>query len=209
MVAQVYGANLAATSESTGAVPLTTKFKGTQVLVGPYEAPLYYVSPGQLVVQLPNELVPNRQYPLIVVHEDALTLPDTIAIVAVQPGVASFGDGRLIAQHADFTLVDEQRPARRGEVLTMYLVGMGATNPAVPSGAPSPADPLARPVEPVTVTVDGQTANIVFAGLTPFGVGLYQINFRVPPDARLNQPLEVMVTQGGVRANVTRLTVVP
>jgi uncharacterized protein (TIGR03437 family) len=127
----------------------------------------------------------------------------------VQPGVAVFLDGRLIVQHGDFVLVDESNPARRGEMLIMYLVGLGATNPAVASGAPSPAAPLAVPLEGATVTVDGQPANIVFSGLTPFGVGLFQINFEVPANARLNTPLDVVVTQGGVTANVTKLTVVP
>jgi uncharacterized protein (TIGR03437 family) len=48
----------------------------------------------------------------------------------------------------------------------------------------------------------------VFAGLTPGGVGLYQINFQVPPGARTGVPLDVVVKQGSATANVTKLTVV-
>lgn len=210
LVAQMYGTDLAAVAESTGAVPLSKNYKNTSVLVGPYEAPLYYVSPGQLVVQLPNELPVNRTYPVLVSANGALTIPDQIDVVAVQPGVAAFTDGRLIAQHSNFALVDSANPAKRGEFLIMYLVGLGGTNQLVASGAPSPGTaPL--PVLNVvpTVTIDGAQAQTVFAGLTPSGVGLYQINFKVPDEARLNVPLEVVVKQGSYTANVTTLTVVP
>ena len=209
VVAQMYGTDLAAVAESTGTVPLSTNYKGTSVLVGPYEAPLYYVSPGQLVVQLPSELPPNRSYPILVTANGAITIPDQIDIVAVQPGVAAFSDAKLIAQHSNFVLVDSTNPAKRGETLIMYLVGLGATNPPVASGAPSPGVlPLGIPTVLPTVTIDGTPTEVAFAGLTPFGVGLYQINFKVPDNARLNAPLEVLVKQGAYTANVTTLTVV-
>ena len=59
-----------------------------------------------------------------------------------------------------------------------------------------------------TVSVDGQDAMISFAGLTPGRIGLYQINFQVPPGARAGT-LDVVVTQGGVAANTTRIAVLP
>ena len=114
LVVQIYGEALAGVAESTGAVPLQTDYKGTSVLVGPYQAPLYYVSPGQLVAQLPYELPPNSSYPILVVANNQITVPDEVDIVNVQPGVAQFQDGGIIAQHAnDFSLVTSSRPARR------------------------------------------------------------------------------------------------
>jgi len=104
--------------------------------------------------------------------------------------------------------VDANNPAKRGEYLIMYLVGLGATNPSVPSGAPSPSTlPLGQPLVTPTVSVDGQNATVAFAGLTPQSVGLFQINFKVPDGARLNTPLDVVVKQGAVTANVTQLIV--
>jgi uncharacterized protein (TIGR03437 family) len=105
-------------------------------------------------------------------------------------------------------LVDASHPAAPGEILTIYLAGMGATTPAVQSALPAPsAEPFARVSVPPVVTVDGQDAMILFAGLTPGGVGLYQINFQVPLTAK-SGILQVVVTQGGVPANTTRLLVV-
>lgn len=210
LVVQIYGEGLASVAESTGSVPLSTNYKGTSVLVGAYEAPLYYVSPGQLVAQLPSELAPNNSYPILVVANGQVTIPDEVDVVAVQPGVAQFPDGTLIAQHSDFQLVTAGNPAKRNEFLIMYLVGLGATNPAVASGFPSPGTlPLGVPVTLPTVTIGGINAEIGFAGLTPFGVGLYQINFRVPQTAPAGTPLQVVVKQGEAASNTTTLTVAP
>jgi uncharacterized protein (TIGR03437 family) len=57
-----------------------------------------------------------------------------------------------------------------------------------------------------TVQVDGQNATVLFAGLTPGGVGLYQINFVVPPSSKTGN-LNVVITQGGAEANVVTLPV--
>jgi len=95
-----------------------------------------------------------------------------------------------------------------GEYLVMYLAGLGATNPTVKSGERSPAaEPLACVVDAVTVTVDGGPSDVIFAGLTPGGVGLYQINFQIPADARAGS-LRVVVKQKSVEANIVTVPVV-
>ena len=208
-VAQVFGTGLASSPVSTGLVPLATEFNGTSMLVGAFQAPLYFLSPNQLTVQIPAELAPNNQYPVLVIANDIPTLvPDTVTLNAAAPGIAQFPDGTIIAQHAaDFSLVSAASPARPGEVLIMYLAGMGATNPAVASSKTAPAaEPLARVVTPATVTVDGQDAAIGYAGLTPAGIGLYQINFVVPANARPGV-LDVVVRQGFAAGNTTKLPV--
>ncbi len=210
LVVQVYGSGLAASTGVTSVIPLPTTLNGTSLLAGGLAVPLYYTTPGQLGGQIPFELAANRQYAIVASVNGAVTLPDTIDVNPVSPGVAAFPDGSLAAEHADFSLVDAQNPAHAGEVLTMYLVGLGATSPSVISGfTPPSAAPFAQPIVAPSVTVDGQTAQIGFAGMTPFSVGLYQINFQGPSGARTGTPLNVVVSQGGVPANVTTLTLVP
>jgi uncharacterized protein (TIGR03437 family) len=85
---------------------------------------------------------------------------------------------------------------------------MGLTNPPVLSGNPAPSSPLAYAAVQPTVTVDNQNAQVLFAGLTPTFVGLYQINFVVPPSARTGM-LNVVVTQGTAVANTTTIAVAP
>jgi uncharacterized protein (TIGR03437 family) len=99
--------------------------------------------------------------------------------------------------------VNAGHPAKPGEYLIIYLAGMGATNPGVASGAVSPLAPAT--LQP-TVTVDGQTAAVIYAGLTPGSVGLYQINFQVPASAQTGD-LNVVVLQNGMAANAAKLQV--
>jgi uncharacterized protein (TIGR03437 family) len=133
-----------------------------------------------------------------------------VTIGSTTPGVVAFSDGRLIAQHADAhaTLVSMAHPAKAGETLVMYLVGMGATNPPVKSGTAAPGtEPLARVVNMPVVTVDGSPAKVTYAGLTPFSVGLYQIDFTVPKGSKTGK-VAVLITQNGTMANATMIPVV-
>jgi uncharacterized protein (TIGR03437 family) len=107
------------------------------------------------------------------------------------------GSGGGIVTHANGMLVDPVRPAQAGEELVMYLAGLGATNPPVATGSasPLPAAPAAggfavnfdyrpnAPPTPGTVLMNDWFVSIAppFAGLTPGFVGLYQVNFKVPP----------------------------
>ncbi len=204
-VTQVYGTNLAAGTDQPSTVPLPTTFRGVEALIGGVDAPFFYVSKGQLVIQVPSELAPKRTYSALIAANNQYSIPQDVDLVAVTPGTVAFGDGRLVAQHGDFSLVDATNPAKSGEALTIYLVGMGGTNPSVQSGTPAPST-LASVPSQVTVTVASQSAKILFAGLTPGGVGLYQINFIVPAGL-LSGDLPVVISQDGVLANSTTLTV--
>ena len=79
-------------------------------------------------------------------------------------------------------------PAKVGDALTIYAIGLGPTSPAVTSGVGAPAaEPLARVVTNPKVCFaafspfnPGVCVDPLFAGLTPNFVGLYQINVIVP-----------------------------
>jgi uncharacterized protein (TIGR03437 family) len=218
-IAQVYGSGLAATSGSPNVLPLPKLFNGTFAVVGPYQVPLYFLSDGQLNIQIPTELAGTQQYPIVVSVNNSLSVPNTISTVAAAPGVLSYLDGaaptvqdgaHALAQHStDFSLVNSTNPAKPGEFITIYLVGMGTTNPSVSSGAPAPSsEPLARVVLQPTVTVDGHVVDTNYAGLTPGFAGLYQITFQMPSSLSSNQ-VDLLVTQKGRSANPTKLPAAP
>jgi len=205
-VIQIYGSGLAPALNAPGVVPLLNTISGTFALIGSTQVPLFFVADSVLAAQVPFELTPNRQYQIIISANGALTLPESIDVVAMQPGVDfSISDGSVVAQRLDGSLVSAAQPAQPGEKLTLYLTGMGATNPAVSSGAPTPLQTVPATTQPL-VTLDGQNVDVGYAGLTPTGVGLYQINLTVPANARAgNLPLVIM--QNGVAANATTLPV--
>jgi uncharacterized protein (TIGR03437 family) len=209
-IAALYGSGLAATSGAPSQIPLPTSFQGTTVTIAGIDTPLFYAGGGQINLQIPAELPSYGTYPVVVTVNGAVGVPDSVTIADVAPGVAVFADGTLIVQHLNYTLVDATHPAAPGETLIMYLAGLGATNPAVPTDGIAPsAEPLARPVVPVTVTVAGEPAATPYAGLTPGAIGLAQIDFTIPLDAKPGN-LAVLVKQGGVTANsATVLVAIP
>jgi uncharacterized protein (TIGR03437 family) len=211
-VAAAFGSGLTTspTSVSPGTSPLPTEFQNTQLIVGGSIAPLYFLSDLQLNVEIPADLAPLQQYPAVGVVNGALSLPVAVPLVPTDPGIATNPDGSVIAQDSNFNLITPANPAHPGEAIVIYLVGMGATNPAVASGvaAPgtNPGDTLASATVQPVVQVGLQTAKILFAGLTPGAIGLYQINFVVPGGVGAGNT-GLTVNQGGISANETRLPV--
>ena len=65
-------------------------------------------------------------------------------------------------------------------MLTIYANGLGAVTNQPASGEPSPGQPLAQTTATPTVTIGCSTASLIFSGLTPSSVGLYQVNVTVP-----------------------------
>lgn len=204
----IYGKNLAASALQANAVPLPTIYNGTSALIGGMPAPLYYVSPGQVNAQIPFELVPGSRYDVLISANGALTNPQPIQLTPATPGLAALPDGTLIAQHADGSLVSAMSPATAGEYLVSYLAGLGDTNVPVQSGGPSPSSPLAEPQNSLTLTINGTQYPTAFVGLTPGLVGLYQMNFQVPPGLPAGN-LTITVSQNGVASNQTVLPYQP
>ena len=199
-VAQVSGSGLGPSSVvGAPTIPLPPNIDGTFMQVGQYQAPLYFISSSVMAVQIPFELTASQQYAAIASVNGALSLPITVTVVPVQPAIAVRPDATAEAQHLDYTLITPASPAKPGETVIIYLAGMGATNPSVASAVQTPPILVPSVVQP-TVMLDSQNAAIVYAGLTPTGIGLYQIDFTVPLNARSGN-LNLIVTQNGVVSN--------
>jgi len=69
-------------------------------------------------------------------------------------------------------------------VLVLYGTGEGQTNPAGVDGKAANGAPpsLPKPQLPVSLTVGGKTASVLYAGAPGFIAGARQINLRLPPD---------------------------
>jgi len=206
-ILQIYGSNLSAGAPAVAtAVPLPTMLGGTTVTIGGIAAPLYYVSAGQIDAQLPYELTPGKTYQVIVNSGGAMSMPISIVVAAVTPGVAAFASGLVVAQHPNGALVSESSPAAPGEYVVIYLSGLGVTNHPVADGAAAPNTPLSNPVVAPVLTQNGVVIPTSFAGLTPGEVGLYQINFQVPANTPNGDAL-LVISQSGTADNPALLPV--
>jgi uncharacterized protein (TIGR03437 family) len=90
------------------------------------------------------------------------------------------GGRQIIVHAADNTLVTDSNPLRPGEYVYFYATGLGPVSNEPATGAAAPAGPLAAALQLPSVIVGGVPAEVLFAGLAPGFVGVYQVNIRVP-----------------------------
>jgi uncharacterized protein (TIGR03437 family) len=203
----IYGANLADGTAAAPSLPLPQQLSGTQAMLGNISVPLLYASAGQINVQIPFETPVNTQYQLTVTRDGNISVPQSLVVAAAQPGVFTTnqaGTGQGVILKADgVTVAQPATPAQVGEAITIYCTGLGAVTPAVASGAKAPTSPLSQTVNPVKVTIGGQNANVLFAGLTPGSAGLYQVNAVVPAGVSGDAVPLVLTTSGQTSSTVT------
>ena len=99
-----------------------------------------------------------------------------------QPQIVTISSGPAL-MHSDGTPVSSHKPAAPGETLSLLATGLGPTVPEVDLGLPFPSSPAANVNSPITVTVNGEAAQVLSAVGYPGEVGAYQVDFQVPSDA--------------------------
>ena len=99
-------------------------------------------------------------------------------------GVLNSSSGPLVLHSSDFSELSATKPAVPGEVLTLIATGLGPTNPGVDPGQQFPASPLARVSSPVEATLNGGSAEVLYAGGYPGSNSVYQVNLRLPANAQ-------------------------
>lgn len=100
-----------------------------------------------------------------------------------RPQIVMTPGGPAVVHSSDFTLVTAAKPAKAGEILSLFANGLGPTNPGVDFGQPFPAGSSQPVNSPVVVTMNGNSAEVLYAGSYPGAVDAYQVNFRVPAGA--------------------------
>lgn len=204
---EIYGFDLApATRNWTAAdfmnVVAPTILGGVTVSIGGQAAYLDYVSTGQIDAQVPSN-TPLGSVPVTISTANGTSDPFWLVVNPTQPGLlappnfvvdgkqyvaALFSSGRrLLCLRAPSRV--PSRPASPGDVLTIYGVGFGPVDSGVPeAGTIVPTqNSLTTPVQ---FSFGSATAKVVYDGLAPSFIGLYQFNVVVPP-AGLNSALPV------------------
>jgi len=199
MILSVFGSQLAPSIQAASSVPLPYTMNGIAATINGQAAPLYYVSPGQLNLQIPYETAAGSNA-LLSVNNNGKIITKSFAMSAATPGI----------------FVDQNKgpvpnvSASRGQTISLFITGAGALSPQIATGtAPSGQTALAnlpRPAQSYSVTVGGVNAPIAFIGDTPGLVGVVQINYTVSTTIPTGtQP--VVVSIGGVASQSALLTV--
>jgi uncharacterized protein (TIGR03437 family) len=204
----VFGTRLSQGMVSATNIPLPVNLAGANIVIGGQQAPLLFASNGQVNAVIPYGIPANSAQQAIVIVASALSVPQPVTIAAAAPGVFTSDGKQGIVVDVDLSgnqvLVDATHPATIGHALVIYCTGLGEVNPPVTTGTAAPSDPLSKAVNPVTVTIGGVAANVLFAGLTPTEVGLYQVNVVIPTGLTPGTQVPLVLTAAGqVSAPVT------
>jgi uncharacterized protein (TIGR03437 family) len=116
--------------------------------------------------------------------------------------VDTSGTPIIKAVHQDFSaLVTTARPARPGETLHVYMIGLGPLDQPIATGAPGPFSPPAKPLGAVTCDQGkSATLNVPFAAYAAGMVGIYQVDVTLP-DSLPNGYTNLNCRIGGLLAN--------
>jgi len=208
----IYGNNMSTLSLAAAATPLSTTLGDSCLAVNGSPVPLLYVSPQQINAQLPFSVAGNATLaihtPGGISNNFSFTAQPTAPSVFMG-GVAGPATGlALIVRDDNYQLVTPTNPLHPKDTVTIYLAGMGQTNPPIPAGQAAPSSPLSWTASAPVITLGGAALSVSYAGLAPGEVGVYQVNATVPAGVPLGLSVPLAISQGGAAAATLNVRVV-
>jgi uncharacterized protein (TIGR03437 family) len=165
---------------------VSTSLAGTRVLFDGVPSPVVYATDTQV-----NALVPfglqSASTDIQVQFQGQASDAVTTAVAPSAPGIfaadgSGSGQGRIF--NPDGTANTESSPVAPGAVVVLYATGAGQFSPPGHDGAVVTGDSLPVPLLPVTATVAGLPAQVLYAGGSAGTVnGIIQVNLRIPDSA--------------------------
>jgi uncharacterized protein (TIGR03437 family) len=203
----IYGFRLATGDLSGGRLP--TSLDGVSVMVNGKSAYVYYISPNQLNVLAPPDLL-SGTVQVVVSNPLGTSNATTVELRDALPGFFRLADEYITATTPDGRYVGPENlldgvattPARPLDTVVLWGTGFGPVNPAaIPGETIENARPL---LNPVTLRIGHAPAQVLYAGMSSAGV--YQLNVVVPDLSDGDYP--VFAEVAGVRtASVARLRI--
>ncbi len=197
----VYGSQMAPVNIATKEIPLPTALGESCLMVNGIPVPMLFVSTGQINGQLPFNVDGNATMTLhtpggVSDNFNFQILPAAPSVF--RSGVAGPNTGlATIVRADDGQLITPTNPIHYNDTIVIYATGLGRTAPAVESGQPAPPDALSYAIIAPDVTLGGRSLTVLYAGLVPGSVGLYQINAAVPGGVPQGLEIPLVINQGG------------
>jgi uncharacterized protein (TIGR03437 family) len=184
---------------------LASDLAGVNVTFDGVAAPLFFVSGGQINLQVPFEVADKTSARVVVNFLGAASATIRVPVLPAHPAIFPIGTAAY-ATNQNYSLNSVTNPAGRGEYITIYGTGIG--KPSYPiqtgTGAPVPPSPALN-ANGFTCTIGGVSATVAFAGWTPTAVALAQWNIQIPPSLSATGALPVVLTsaEGSTQSGLT------
>ena len=179
----------------------TTLLGATRVLFDGSPAPILYTMANQVSAIVPYRVERQKQTLLQVEWQGIRSVPVALPVTNAAPGIfttAGSGVGQGAVVNEDGAINGSGNPASLGSVVAIYATGEGQTAPPGTDGSIITPAELCRPVLPVSVTIGGQNAEVLYAGSAGDQIaGLFQVNARIPTTLAPAVDIPVILTVGG------------
>ena len=202
----IYGAGLGPTQlqvAAPGDGGFGTALGGTTVAFDGAAAPLIYTSTTQIAAIVPYE-VSGATTQVAVVYQGQTSPAFPVSVEPSAPSLFTLnqtGAGPAAAINADGTVNTASHPIGIGGYVSLYATGEGQTTPPGVDGKLA-TQPLPQPMLPVSVTIGGIPAPVVYQGGAPGEVaGLMQVNVQVPPGVQPGGYVPVVLKVGTAASN--------
>ena len=192
-IVTIYGAAIGPTSGVTGSFDASglvgNMLAAAEVSFNGVPAPLFYAQASQINAQVPYTIAGESVTQVEVFYQGQLAGTLSLPVVASAPALFA------AALNQDGSLNSSTAPAARGTVVTFFGTGEGLTNGANIAGQAAAA-PYPIPALPVTLTVAGIAAQLLYAGEAPNFAGLLQVDAVIPGGFVPSGPVAVQLTVG-------------
>jgi uncharacterized protein (TIGR03437 family) len=200
-IGTLFGQNLGSQTATATSLPLPLSLGGASVTINGIPAPLFYVSPGQINFFVPYELAGQTTATIAVSTSAGVVEVTGVPIAPQSPAIFLLdAAGDAAALHLDGTVVSTTSPASAGEALEIFATGLGPVSNTPADGTAPPSGTLAVDQLITAVTIGGVNAQVLFAGLAPGFVGLYQLNVVVPSGLPAG-PATITISEGSLPGN--------
>jgi uncharacterized protein (TIGR03437 family) len=189
-IVSLFGAKLGnVDAQASATAPLQTALAGISVMANGLPCPLYYAGASQINLQVPLAIAGDPVIFQVSSPNGSLSIPLHLAPTA--PGLWPY------ILHPDPTGWTVDGKAARGSTVILYASGLGAVSPPVPTGAAAPPDTLSYTVATPSVAIGGSAAQVLFSGLAPSFVGVYQLNVVIPANIPAGPATITLATADG------------
>jgi uncharacterized protein (TIGR03437 family) len=197
---KVLGTQLSPVNVATREIPLPTALGESCLTVNGVALPMLMVSSSQINAQLPFQVDGSAQ--MVLRTPGGVSDNFNFTILPSAPSVFRSGTAgpqtgiATVVRSLNGQLVTLSNPVHRGDQIVIYGTGMGRTTPEVDAGMPAPSDPLSYVLTEPQVVLGNTALPVLYAGLTPGEVGVYQINVQVPHWVATGMSVPLVVRQG-------------
>ncbi len=184
---------------------VTRQLGATRVLFDGVPAPLLFLSQQQINLVAPLSLQGKNETEMQIETEGGWSQTIRLQVRSTAPGLFTFnasGQGPAAALNTEsdgsFTINGPANPIARGNVLVLYTTGLGPADSGDDGQVVDPTGQnLPRLNLPVTVTIGGVEARVLYAGGAPGLVfGVWQLNVEVPLDIATGE-VSITIQVGG------------